>query len=85
MYIDSNCSNLITCRFWDEVTYSWSTAGVTTSLSADNAVAYCDSLIYALMFKEKETNKMAIAWLIAYGATFALIEPFQVFVAAGMP
>ena len=35
------------------------------------------ALIYALMFKEKETNKMAMAWLIAYGATFALIEPFQ--------
>ena len=36
------------------------------------------SLIYGLKFQEKATNNMVLTWLIAYGLTFAIIEPVQV-------
>jgi len=36
------------------------------------------SLIYALKFGEQATANMVISWVLAYGVTFALVEPIQV-------
>ena len=43
------------------------------------------SISVALQFKEAETAKMCVAWLFAYGVTFAIIEPVQVIVLAAVP
>ena len=43
------------------------------------------SIIFAASFGDKQTAKMCMTWLIAYGITFALVEPFQVLVLAGAP
>jgi len=43
------------------------------------------SVIYALKFEEQETRNMCMAWLIAYGVTFAIVEPLQVLVIACLP
>merc|ERR1711924_83748 len=36
------------------------------------------SVIYGLKFGDTQIRKAAIAWLVAYGWTFALVEPVQV-------
>ena len=36
------------------------------------------SMIYGLKFEEQATNNMVLTWLMAYGLTFAIIEPAQV-------
>ena len=36
------------------------------------------SVVYALKFEEKATSNMILTWIIAYGVTFAIIEPIQV-------
>ena len=36
------------------------------------------AVIYGLKFKEEATKAMCMSWLIAYGVTFAIIEPVQV-------
>jgi len=36
------------------------------------------SLIYALKFGEQATANMVMSWVLAYGVTFALVEPIQV-------
>merc|ERR1712146_90823 len=43
------------------------------------------SIIYAGMFGNNETTAMCIAWLMAYGWTFAIVEPVQVLILAGAP
>jgi len=43
------------------------------------------SVIYALKFQEEATRNMCMAWLVAYGVTFAFVEPFQVLVIACFP
>ena len=43
------------------------------------------SLVYALKFGNQETKNMVVAWLMAYGITFAVVEPFQVFLLACAP
>jgi len=41
-------------------------------------VACLFAIIYALKLKDAATRRMAVTWLISYGVTFAIIEPFQV-------
>ena len=48
-------------------------------------VACFVSIIYALKFHDKATKKMAISWLIAYGVTFAIVEPLQVLIITCAP
>ena len=43
------------------------------------------SFIIALKFGEVSTNKMLVGWAIAYGCTFAIIEPLQIILLAAMP
>ena len=43
------------------------------------------SLIYALKYREEATKSMMMSWLIAYGVTFAIVEPMQVIVLACAP
>lgn len=43
------------------------------------------SLIYALKFNDKATKQMAVAWLVAYGVTFAIVEPLQVIILVCAP
>lgn len=49
------------------------------------AVFLLISIIYAAEFGNRRTKSMAISWLIAYGVTFALIEPIQVLIIACAP
>ena len=46
---------------------------------------YFYTLIVALKFGEEAMNKMVTYWLVAYGWTFALIEPVQILIIAGAP
>jgi len=48
-------------------------------------VACFFSIIYALKFQEQATRNMCMAWLIAYGVTFAIVEPVQVCAIACLP
>ena len=41
-------------------------------------LALFTSFIYGLKFKESATNNMVLTWAIAYGVTFAIVEPVQV-------
>jgi len=43
------------------------------------------SVIYALKFGDEETRNMCLSWLIAYGVTFAIVEPVQVLVLTCAP
>ena len=43
------------------------------------------SLIYALKYREEATKSMVMSWLIAYGVTFAIVEPMQVLVLVCAP
>ena len=43
------------------------------------------SLIYAAKFGNNQFTQVAAAWLMAYGWTFLLVEPFQVLFLAGAP
>merc|ERR1711871_382508 len=43
------------------------------------------SLIYALKFGQATMKNLVIAWLVAYGWTFAIVEPIQVFIFAILP
>jgi hypothetical protein len=51
------------------------------------AVLLCSMLgiVYARTFGIKETNKMIVGWAIAYGQTFLIVEPVQIFLLAGAP
>ena len=46
---------------------------------------YFNSFIFCLGFGERETFKMVLSWIIAYGWTFAFIEPVQVCLLACCP
>mmetsp|Transcript_20586 Transcript_20586/g.52395 ORF Transcript_20586/g.52395 Transcript_20586/m.52395 type:complete len:522 (+) Transcript_20586:3-1568(+) len=48
-------------------------------------VACFFSIVYALKFQEAATRNMCMAWLVAYGVTFAVVEPVQVIVIALAP
>jgi len=48
-------------------------------------VACFFSIIYALKFQELATRNMCMAWLVAYGVTFAVVEPVQVLMIACLP
>ena len=48
-------------------------------------MAYFNSFIFCLGFGERETFKMVLSWIIAYGWTFAFIEPVQVCLLACCP
>lgn len=50
-----------------------------------NLIALTMAVIYAGKFGERQTQKMCVSWLVAYGWTFAIVEPFQVLVLAGAP
>ena len=43
------------------------------------------SILLARTFGAIETNKMIVAWLIAYGQTFVVVEPIQILLLAGTP
>lgn len=49
------------------------------------AVFLLISIIYAAEFGNKRTRSMVISWLLAYGVTFALVEPIQVLIIACAP
>ena len=49
------------------------------------AIAYFFSIIFALKFQEVAMRNMALTWVIAYGVTFAIVEPVQVLVIAVFP
>ena len=49
------------------------------------AIAYFFSIIFALKFQEEAMRNMALTWVIAYGVTFAIVEPVQVLVIAVFP
>ena len=42
-------------------------------------------IIFGAKFGEETTRKMVIAWLFAYGVTFAIVEPVQVIALAALP
>merc|ERR1711988_159591 len=47
--------------------------------AASSLLVFCAvSLIYALKFTDLVMSGIAIAWLVAYGWTFAILEPLQV-------
>jgi hypothetical protein len=48
-------------------------------------IAQFYAIICAISFGNRQTTAMCIAWLVAYGWTFAIVEPFQVIVLAGAP
>ena len=48
-------------------------------------IAYLVAIIIAAKLGETETYKMCIGWLVAYGATFAIVEPAQVVILASAP
>ena len=48
-------------------------------------IAYLVAIIIAAKLGEAETYKMCIGWLVAYGATFAIVEPAQVVILASAP
>uniref|UniRef100_A0A7S2IYL5 EF-hand domain-containing protein n=1 Tax=Haptolina brevifila TaxID=156173 RepID=A0A7S2IYL5_9EUKA len=43
------------------------------------------SLIYGLKFGNQQTKNMCLSWLMSYGITFAIVEPFQVLLLACAP
>ena len=43
------------------------------------------SILVAASFGNRETTAMVISWLMAYGWTFAIVEPVQVLILAGAP
>jgi hypothetical protein len=49
------------------------------------AICLLVAIVFAAKFGEADTGKMCISWLIAYGLTFAIIEPLQVILLAGAP
>ena len=56
------------------------------SLSVFFMLASCwYALVIALRFGEDGIRSMAISWLLAYGLTFALIEPVQIVVIVSLP
>ena len=48
-------------------------------------LAYMYSIALAVKFGNNDTTGMIISWLVAYGWTFAIVEPVQVIILAGTP
>lgn len=48
-------------------------------------VAYWYAIICAISFGNNQTTAFIVSWLVAYGWTFAIVEPAQVLIIAGTP
>jgi len=48
-------------------------------------VCFFYTFIIALKFKEEATNLMVMSWVLAYGCTFAIVEPAQVILLSATP
>ena len=48
-------------------------------------VCFLYSLVIAIKFGDGPTATMVTSWVIAYGCTFAIVEPVQVFILASTP
>ena len=48
-------------------------------------VAYWYAIICAISFGNNQTTAFIVSWVIAYGWTFAIVEPAQVLLLAGAP
>lgn len=43
------------------------------------------AIIYALKFGDQQTQSMIVSWLVAYGWTFAIVEPVQILILVCAP
>jgi len=48
-------------------------------------ICFLFSIIYSVSFGNNKTFAMVISWALAYGWTFAIVEPVQILILAGAP